>query len=262
MILSFCSLNLMAQQQTAVKKFNLNEVRTEFDEANKDKPVGKFAGYKQFKRWEYLMETKTDPDGYYRNTDEHIWNALQKTKNNGLSKSSSLDCNISANWTEIGPRTVNAQEYGYGRINSIKVHDSKVYIAAPYGGIWVKDPFDLEEPWMPIADQTLPVLGVTDFVIHPEDANTIYVASGDEIGNSGPSALSPGGVGLLKTTDGGNSWGKCNIDFENGSKGIRRIIMHPEDPDIIYLAARNGLYKQRMGLTLQNSILLEANFGI
>ncbi|MBN2045932.1 MAG: hypothetical protein JW757_12995 [Anaerolineales bacterium] len=83
--------------------------------------------------------------------------------------------------------------------------------------------------------------------IHPEDHNLIYVSTGifdREAANSDPVTLYPGGVGILRSRDGGNTWEELGAD-----NGIREeelyfgsLFMHPENPDVLIAASGNDPY--------------------
>jgi len=66
-------------------------------------------------------------------------------------------------------------------------------------------------------------------IVHPEDSNTAWVAA------IGPLWSSGGDRGLYKTTDGGETWNKTlEIDEHTG---VTDLIIHPENPEILYAAA-------------------------
>ena len=66
-------------------------------------------------------------------------------------------------------------------------------------------------------------------IVHPEDSKTAWVAA------IGPLWSSGGDRGLYKTTDGGESWTKTlEIDKHTG---VTDLIIHPENPDVLYAAA-------------------------
>lgn len=83
--------------------------------------------------------------------------------------------------------------------------------------------------------------------IHPEDTNLIYVSTGifdREAANSNPETLEPGGVGILRSRDGGQTWEVLGQD-----NGIRpdelyygSLSMHPQNPAILIGAAGNDPY--------------------
>jgi len=70
--------------------------------------------------------------------------------------------------------------------------------------------------------------------IDPRDPDVLYVSTGfmdREAANSNPQALDPGGVGVIKSTDGGRTWREINVGLENKYAGS--LFMHPENPDIL-----------------------------
>ncbi|MCP2671663.1 glycosyl hydrolase [Maricaulaceae bacterium EIL42A08] len=69
---------------------------------------------------------------------------------------------------------------------------------------------------------------ISEIIIHPEDPNTIWVAS------QGPLWSSGGERGLYKSTDGGESW---NLVLSAGEwTGVTDIVMDPRNPDRLVAA--------------------------
>jgi len=76
---------------------------------------------------------------------------------------------------------------------------------------------------------------------HPD---TVYCSTGifdREAYNSDKELNLPGGVGILKSSDGGESWFTINNGIDNLYTGFLEI--HPEDPRILYTAAGNHAYR-------------------
>ena len=66
-------------------------------------------------------------------------------------------------------------------------------------------------------------------IVHPENSDIVWVAA------IGPLWSSGGDRGLYKTTDGGETWNKTlEIDEHTG---VTDLIIHPENPDVLYAAA-------------------------
>jgi len=62
----------------------------------------------------------------------------------------------------------------------------------------------------------------------------VYVSTGifdREAANSDPSLGTPGGVGVIKSIDGGQTWTPVNRGLDNLYVGT--LFMHPRDPDIL-----------------------------
>ncbi|HEY4760331.1 MAG TPA: hypothetical protein VIH42_07120, partial [Thermoguttaceae bacterium] len=119
-------------------------------------------------------------------------------------------------WTEQGPSQIrDGQVEGLtaqnnpvaGAIEAIAAHPSNVdivYIAASNGGIWKTSNATAASPsWTPLTDQ-YPSLAITSIAFSPLDPtfNTLYAGTGrSSSGYQGGFA-----AGLLKTTDGGQTW--------------------------------------------------------
>ncbi len=83
--------------------------------------------------------------------------------------------------------------------------------------------------------------------IHPQDHDLIYVSTGifdREAANSNPTTIEPGGVGILRSRDGGTSWETLGV--ENGIRDdelyFGSLAMHPRKPEILIGAAGNDPY--------------------
>lgn len=88
-------------------------------------------------------------------------------------------------------------------------------------------------------------------LINPDYVNTIYVSTGifdREAANSDPATNTPGGVGILKSTDGGKTWFQVNNGLDNLYIGT--LVMHPENPDILLAGAGNNAYRDGGGIYL------------
>jgi len=66
-------------------------------------------------------------------------------------------------------------------------------------------------------------------VIHPEDPNTVWVASIGALYSKNDDR------GIFKTTDGGKTWEKTL--FVNDSTGVIDLLMHPDNPDILWASS-------------------------
>lgn len=79
-------------------------------------------------------------------------------------------------------------------------------------------------------------------MIHPENHDLLYVSTGifdREAANSDPETLEPGGIGVLRSRDGGLTWEELGVDhgFRYDELYIGSLVMHPQDPNILFAAA-------------------------
>jgi photosystem II stability/assembly factor-like uncharacterized protein len=122
-----------------------------------------------------------------------------------------------------------------GRVAAVAAdpHDANtVYIAAAGGGVWKTT--DGGTSWGPLTDNQ-PTLFMGAIAVAPSDPSTIYAGTG-EANNSGHSFY---GRGVLKSTDGGESWTLLgNAQFNR--KTISRIVISPTDSNTVYIAVGSG----------------------
>ncbi|OGO24875.1 MAG: hypothetical protein A2Y54_04930 [Chloroflexi bacterium RBG_16_51_16] len=87
--------------------------------------------------------------------------------------------------------------------------------------------------------------------IDPTDMKTLYVSTGifdREAANSYWDREEAGGVGILKSTDGGQNWRQVNNGLQNLYIGT--LFMHPRDPHILLAGAGNNAYPEGAGIYL------------
>src|SRR5579863_9632866 len=128
-------------------------------------------------------------------------------------------------WTSIGPAN------NTGRMTSIAVGDQGghrvIYVGAATGGVWKSD--DRGDTWTPVFDHEA-TASVGDVAVTPSNNNIVWVGTGED--NLFRAGLE--GTGIYKSTDAGKTWTHMGLT-ESGTIG--RIIVHPTNPDIVYVAA-------------------------
>ncbi len=122
-----------------------------------------------------------------------------------------------------------------GRISDIAIHptdESTWYIAVGSGGVWKTE--NRGVTWTPIFDDQ-PVYSIGCVTIDPNNPHTIWVGTGENVGGRHVGF----GDGIYKSEDDGKTW--KNMGLPN-SNHISKIIVHPENSDIIWVAAQGPLW--------------------
>lgn len=135
----------------------------------------------------------------------------------------------SLEWRGIGPY------FAGGRIDDIEAYENnpyKFYIAAASGGLWVTE--NNATTWTPIFDHESSIT-IGDIAISQTDENLIWVGTGEQ--NSSRSSYA--GTGVFKSIDGGKTWKNMGL---SDTHHIGRVIIDPEDNNIVYVAAIGHLY--------------------
>ncbi len=144
-----------------------------------------------------------------------------------------------------------------GRIADMAVNPSdhqEYYLAVASGGVWKTE--NGGTTFAPIFDNQ-GSYSIGCVTIDPHNEHTIWVGTGE---NNNQRSVAYGD-GVYKSMDGGQSWE--NMGLEN-SEHIGNIVVHPDDPDVVYVAAYGplwdaggdrGLYKTTDGGQTWNKIL-------
>lgn len=135
---------------------------------------------------------------------------------------------------------------------SITVHpdDSNLLYAVTHGyGIYVSE--DRGATWREMSGQGsgLPNSGFFGLVVDPEDPRTLYVIGGCDVrfGAFASAGLDPNVVnGVYRSTDGGETWVCINAGGLGSESGaVKSLSFSAQDPDLILVAAENGLYMSK-----------------
>ncbi len=142
-------------------------------------------------------------------------------------------------WRSVGPANIG------GRVSDVEAvaSDPKtIYAGFATSGLWKTENNGIT--WEPVFDYQ-PVASIGDFAIYQKDPDILYVGTGEPNNRNS----SPWGGGVFKSTDGGSTWQHMGL---TESHHIGRVLIDPDDPDTVYVAAvghlwgpnpERGLYK-------------------
>lgn len=151
-----------------------------------------------------------------------------------------------AQWEAMGPRNT------AGRTLTVAVNPEDpevIYAGSASGGLWRSRTMGLGDSWEYI-NTGFPVLGVSSIEFAPGDSATIYIGTGEvynysNTGTDGAFRSTRGsyGVGILKSTDGGQTWQKSLDWAYNQKHGVWMVKAAPSNHRTVYAATTDGIYK-------------------
>lgn len=159
----------------------------------------------------------------------------------------------------IGPANMS------GRVVDMEVVESDpytMYVASSTGGVWKTGNNGVT--WQPVFEKEA-THSVGDIAVHQRDTSIVWVGTGERANRQSNSW----GDGVYKSTDGGRSWTNMGL---RESRHVGRIRLHPENPDIVFVAAmghlwgpnrERGLYKSSDGgKSWRNVLFVDENTGV
>ena len=124
----------------------------------------------------------------------------------------------------IGPAGMSGR---VAAVEAVHANPDIVYVGAATGGLWKSENGGLT--WEPLFDQQ-PVASIGAVAVFQPSPDIVWVGTGE--GNPRNSASV--GNGIYKSMDGGRTWEHLGLE---GSEKIHRVITHPTNPEVAYVAA-------------------------
>jgi hypothetical protein len=163
-------------------------------------------------------------------------------------------------WQFLGPINVS------GRMTDTAVVAPKgkhytIYVAGASGGVWKTKNEGIT--WEPVFQHAAST-SIGDVTIAPSNQDIVWIGTGEA--NIFRSSMA--GSGVYKSLDAGKTWQHMGLA---GTHTIPRIVIHPENPDIVYVAAsghewtnneERGVYKTADGgKTWENVLYIDEKTG-
>ncbi len=129
-------------------------------------------------------------------------------------------------WQFLGPTNVS------GRVTDIAVVPPKgqsytMYVGTASGGLWKT--VNEGTTWDPVFESG-PSTSVGDVAVSPSHPQTVWLGTGE----ANIYRSSQSGAGVYKSMDAGKTWEPMGLA---GTNTISRIVVHPADPEVVYVAA-------------------------
>lgn len=129
------------------------------------------------------------------------------------------------NWQSIGPTNVS------GRATDVAVVDvggaRHLYAAYATSGVWKSE--DHGKSWRAVFEHEAST-SIGDIAVAPSNPNIVWVGTGE----ANIFRASMAGTGIYKSTDAGRTFTHMGL---TDTQTIARIIVHPTNPDVVYVAA-------------------------
>lgn len=165
-------------------------------------------------------------------------------------------------WNKVKPRCIGPASMS-GRVTAIAVVEKDpniIYAGTASGGLWKSVNGGIQ--WQPVFDE-MDVGSIGSVAICQSNPSIVFAGTGE--GN--PRNSHNSGKGIYKSMDGGKTWKKSGLE---NTRTIHRIIIHPQNPDIVYAAcmgsiwgpgADRGVYQSKDGGKTWNKILYTNEFS-
>ncbi|MEO8209699.1 MAG: hypothetical protein ABI840_03990, partial [bacterium] len=150
-------------------------------------------------------------------------------------------------WQSIGPNNIG------GRSLSVAIHPidtGTIFLGASSGGLWKSTTGGIGASAWTLVNTGYPSSAVSSIAIDSANPNIMYIGTGENYGyqfsqNGLDVRVTRGmyGIGILKTTDGGNTWTKSLDWAYDNKRGVWKVLINPKNSSILYAATSEGIYK-------------------
>lgn len=129
-------------------------------------------------------------------------------------------------WRNISPTQGGRASAAVGVPSSPEIY----YMGTAGGGLWKTESSGQE--WENVSDGFFNTESIGDIAVYRDDPSILIVGTGEA---SARGEMSTFGDGVYKTTDAGDTWTHLGL---TNTKQISRVLIHPSDSRIVYVAAQ------------------------
>ena len=135
-------------------------------------------------------------------------------------------------WRSIGPANTGGRIADFA-IARVPGQPDAIYVATASGGVFKST--NQGTSWTPIFDRVDAMMSIGDVTVAPSNPSLVWVGTG-EANNRQSSSW---GDGVYKSVDAGQTWKPAGLA---DTRQVARIVVHPSDPDVVYVAATGHLW--------------------
>jgi len=203
---------------------------------------------KRYGRWFNFWNTRTDSNDMTNSASRYLLDYIESNSNEEI-------CRSGGQWENEGVYLPQQQNQGIGVCLHLSPEDStRMYIGSNTGGLWKTN--NDGDDWFCVTDNPrLPCMGVqaiAGYYNATTNEDVLYIGTGFASNSIGAHY----GVGLLKSTDSGETWDTTGFSW-TASYGdvIRMIKIAPNDPNTIYVGSKKGLFVSYDGGISKDTLL-------
>lgn len=124
------------------------------------------------------------------------------------------------------------QRLPVGAATGVPTQPRVYYMGTVGGGVWKTT--DAGVTWRNVTHGQLGTSSVAAIAVAESDPNVVYVGMGEHAIRG---VMTSHGDGVYRSTDAGRTWEHLGLDR---TRSISRIRVHPDDPDLVYVAAQGA----------------------
>jgi len=133
-------------------------------------------------------------------------------------------------WRNLGPSRGGRSVAASG----VKGNLLTYYMGITGGGVWKTE--NAGQSWFNVSDGYFKTGSVGAVAVSESDPNVVYVGMGEHAPRG---VMTSYGDGVYRSNDAGKTWKHLGLEL---TRQIANVVIHPSDPEVVYVAAQGALY--------------------